>query len=167
MTHVSNRVGQRLSMTNLIVTVSQWRNFGGNFTDFYEIIFSSGVYITFIRVRCDTILIVTLLNVYKYGTQEVWYGKQSCKFVMADGMPYFKSHKTPVENSEESLEDIEKQACLLFEEFLRITEPASSAGRLRHAKSEHSDSPVVRSLKKSVGGRSFCDSSFSCFLKVR
>ena len=81
-------------------------------------------------------------------------------------MPYFKSHKTPVENSEESLEDIEKQACLLFEEFLRITEPASSAGRLWHAKSEHSDSPVVRSLRKSsVGGRSFCDSSFSYFFE--
>lgn len=84
---------------------------------------------------------------------------------MADGMSYFKSHKTPVENSEESLEDIEKQACLLFEEFLRITEPASSAGQLWHAKSEHSDYPVVRSLKKSAGGKSFCDLSFSCFFE--
>ena len=123
------------------------------------------VYITFISVRCDTVLTVTVINVYKYGTQEFWYGKQSCKLVMADGMPYFKSHKTPVENSEESLEDIEKQACLLFEEFLRIAEPAGSAGGLLHAKSEHSDSPVVSSLKKSGGGKSFCDSSFSCFFE--
>ena len=80
-------------------------------------------------------------------------------------MPYFKSQKTPVENSEESLEDIEKQACLLFEEFLRITEPASSVGQLRHAKSEHSDSPVVRSLKKSGGGKSFATNLVSCFFE--
>ncbi|XP_068711800.1 uncharacterized protein [Montipora foliosa] len=46
---------------------------------------------------------------------------------MDGSIPIFKAHKTPVESCEESLEEIEKQASLLFEEFLRIPQPA---GRL-------------------------------------
>lgn len=57
---------------------------------------------------------------------------------MAEGMPYYKPHKSPVESSDESLEDIEKQACLLFEEFLRLA-PVPSAGLKRHANFEQSD----------------------------
>ena len=59
-------------------------------------------------------------------------------YAMAEGMPYYKPHKSPVENSDESLEDIEKQASLLFEEFLRLA-PVPSAGFKRHANFEQSD----------------------------
>lgn len=78
-------------------------------------------------------------------------------FVMAEGMPYFKPSKTPVENSEENLEDIEKQACLLFEEFLRLAEPVSSFGG--YAKFEPTDSPVVLENKqqKARGVQECCE----------
>lgn len=72
-------------------------------------------------------------------------------FVMAEGMPYFKSHKTPVESFDESLEEIERQASLLFEEFLRLAEPVHSVGFGRRAKSEQSDSPVVFDQKQFRG----------------
>ncbi|KAJ7337938.1 hypothetical protein OS493_008097 [Desmophyllum pertusum] len=61
---------------------------------------------------------------------------------MADGMPYFKPQKTPVESFEESLEDIEKQASLLFEEFLNLPQTANS--KLNSKLTETSDSPVIR-----------------------
>lgn len=66
---------------------------------------------------------------------------------MAEGMPYFKPQKTPVESFEESLEDIESQACLLFEEFLRLPQPANYRLGSNRAKSEASDSPVIPNEK--------------------
>ena len=38
-----------------------------------NLLFNSGVYITFRSVRCDTVLIVSGVNVYKCGTQELSY----------------------------------------------------------------------------------------------
>lgn len=76
---------------------------------------------------------------------------------MADGMPYFKPQKTPVESSEESLEDIERQASLLFEEFMRLPQTANVRLFSRHAELEleDSDSPVVPNEKKFGQGRHF------------
>ena len=70
---------------------------------------------------------------------------------MAEGMPYYKPNKKPVESFDESLEEIERQASLLFEEFLRLAEPARPAGPFLYAKSEQSDSPVVRDQKQFKG----------------
>lgn len=67
---------------------------------------------------------------------------------MAEGMPYFKPHKTPVECSEESLDDIEKQASLLFEEFLRLPQTANVTLYSQRAVQEDSDSPLARNEKK-------------------
>ena len=56
---------------------------------------------------------------------------------MDGSIPIFKAHKTPVESCDESLEEIEKQASLLFEEFLRIPQPAGRlATQLRSKKGE-------------------------------
>lgn len=65
-------------------------------------------------------------------------------------MPYFKPQKTPVESCEESLKEIESQACLLFEEFLRLPQPANFRLRSNRAMteaSEASDSPVISDEK--------------------
>jgi len=62
---------------------------------------------------------------------------------MAEGMPYFKAQKTPVETFEESLEDIESQASLLFDEFLRLPQTANNKLGSNRAKSDISDSPVI------------------------
>lgn len=78
---------------------------------------------------------------------------QAPVFVMADGMPYFKPQKTPVESFEESLEDIEKQASLLFEEFLNLPQTANS--KLNSKLRETSDSPVIRDHSNFKRGRYF------------
>jgi len=70
---------------------------------------------------------------------------------MAEGMPYFKPHKTPVESSEESLNDIESQASLLFEEFLRL--PANYRLGSNRARAEASDSPVISDEKMFKRGK--------------
>lgn len=74
---------------------------------------------------------------------------------MAEGMPYFKPHKTPVESSEESLDDIEKQARLLFEEFLRLPQAANTRLYSQHAEREDSDSPISTEEKKFGSGKHF------------
>lgn len=66
---------------------------------------------------------------------------------MAEGMPYFKPQKTPVESCEESLKEIECQACLLFEEFLRLPQTANYRLGSNRAMSEASDSPVISDEK--------------------
>lgn len=55
---------------------------------------------------------------------------------MEEGMPISKIHKTPVECYDESLELIERQASELFEEFLRLPQPAErhASTRLRTSK---------------------------------
>ena len=78
---------------------------------------------------------------------------------MAEGMPYFKPHKTPVESSEESLNDIESQASLLFEEFLRL--PANYRLGSNRVRTEASDSPVISDEKMFKRGKiSFVLSKF-------
>jgi len=73
--------------------------------------------------------------------------------MMAEGMPYFKPHKTPVESSEESLQDIESQACLLFEEFLRLPQTANYRLGSNRATTEASDSPVISDEKMFKRGK--------------
>ena len=65
---------------------------------------------------------------------------------MAEGMPYFdlKPQRTPVESCEESLEDIEKQACLLFEEFLRLPHSSNTKSMLKKSSKEAADSPIIQ-----------------------
>ena len=50
---------------------------------------------------------------------------------MEEGMPISKIHKTPVECFDESLEVIERQASELFEEFLRLPQPAERRASTR------------------------------------
>jgi len=50
---------------------------------------------------------------------------------MEEGMPFSKIHKTPVECFDESLEVIERQASELFEEFLRLPQPAERRASTR------------------------------------
>lgn len=50
---------------------------------------------------------------------------------MEEGMPISKIHRTPVECFDESLEVIERQASELFEEFLRLPQPAEWRGSTR------------------------------------
>lgn len=78
-------------------------------------------------------------------------------------MPYYKPHKTPVESFDESLEDIERQASLLFEEFVRLETPVHSAGYALRAKAEHSDSPVVHG--RQFGGELLYLQSLHCLVK--
>ena len=66
---------------------------------------------------------------------------------MAEGMPYFKPQKTPVESCEESLKEIESQACLLFEEFLRLPQTANFKLGSNRAMAEAADSPVISDEK--------------------
>lgn len=77
---------------------------------------------------------------------------------MAEGMPYFKLPKAPVESCAESLADIEQQASLLFEEFLRLPQPANAKLNLKRSKAEASDSPVILEEKgHSKRGAVECD----------
>lgn len=50
---------------------------------------------------------------------------------MEEGMPISKIHKMPVECFDESLEVIERQASELFEEFLRLPQPAERRASTR------------------------------------
>ena len=50
---------------------------------------------------------------------------------MEEGMPISKIHRTPVECFDESLEVIERQASELFEEFLRLPQPAERRASTR------------------------------------
>lgn len=85
---------------------------------------------------------------------------------MAEGMPYFKLPKAPVESCAESLADIEQQASLLFEEFLRLPQPANAKLNLKRSKAEASDSPVILEEKgHSKRGRSFKVRSLNIQLK--
>ena len=63
---------------------------------------------------------------------------------MAEGMPYsdLKPQRAPVESY-----DIEKQACLLFEEFLRLPHPASIKLMVKNSSKEAADSPIILEKK--------------------
>lgn len=74
---------------------------------------------------------------------------------MEEGMPISKIHKMPVECFDESLEVIERQASELFEEFLRLPQPAerraSSRGIPRESNEADEDDMVPDSVQIAQG----------------